>query len=298
MYNSPQPIVDIFVILKEAPLKILAGINPYDTTYTQVYSNSILNYFGYLPLSFIITMPFVIVFSDPRYATIFFNLLSVLLLYKLLKGKKHKDINIFIATFLMLPRSFYILEHMFLDQIIFSFFLLFFYFLHKKNYKLSVLSLSLFFGFKQYLFLIIPFVLKFYYKVILKYWIYFLLPFGLILLFFLINPSSFITDIVLNFNPAKKLLPNSLSLSFPNLLKILIPYQLAIYLSLFIFGLNYLLSFMFKAKKVFVLQIYELLFLFNVFSLYSYFNHYFLTFEFLLLFIIIKYFNLKTESTF
>ena len=149
LWGSPKPIVDTFDVFSQVGQKLLTFQNPYTAIFTRTYSQ-IDNHFHYLPFSFLITSPFSILFHDPRYAIIFFNLLSVLLLKKLFKNKfEGNRLNILLATFLFLPRSFYMLEHMYLDPIIFSFFLLFYFFFQKKKYTLSILFLALFFSFKQ-----------------------------------------------------------------------------------------------------------------------------------------------------
>jgi len=76
LISSPHPIVDTFVVLKEAPLKFISGINPYASSYSQVYPHIIPNYYNYLPFSFIFILPFVVFFSDPRYSIIFVNVMA------------------------------------------------------------------------------------------------------------------------------------------------------------------------------------------------------------------------------
>ncbi len=62
IYTSPNPKVDVFIILKEAPQKLLQGINPYNAIFSRVYPNITPNYVGYLPLPFLHVTPFVIFF--------------------------------------------------------------------------------------------------------------------------------------------------------------------------------------------------------------------------------------------
>ena len=69
--NSPHPTVDTFTVLKEAPLMLLNGENPYASTFTQVYPQVKPDYYNYLPFSFFYAVPFVLIFSDPRYMIIF-----------------------------------------------------------------------------------------------------------------------------------------------------------------------------------------------------------------------------------
>ena len=58
LIGSPSPGIDVFIILKEAPLKLLQGINPYRTLYTAVFPGVVPDYYGYWPASFFFTLPF------------------------------------------------------------------------------------------------------------------------------------------------------------------------------------------------------------------------------------------------
>ncbi|MBI4990590.1 hypothetical protein HZB96_00680, partial [Candidatus Gottesmanbacteria bacterium] len=63
---SPRPVIDVFTILKESPFVFLSGQNPYDTVYSPVYPGVATDYYPYWPASFILQIPFVYIFGDPR----------------------------------------------------------------------------------------------------------------------------------------------------------------------------------------------------------------------------------------
>lgn len=196
LWGSPKPIVDTFDIFSQVGQKLITFQNPYTATYTRTYSQ-IDNHFHYLPFSFLITSPFSILLHDPRYAIIFFNIISIILLRKLFRDKiENHHLDILLGTFLFLPRSFYMLEHMYLDTVIFSFFLLFYYFFQKKKYTLSILFLALFFSFKQNLFILLPlFIFDKNIRIVLKRkFVFFLAPFLLIVYYLFLSPLPFLSN--------------------------------------------------------------------------------------------------------
>lgn len=298
--NSPKPTVDTFMILKEAPIKFIKGENPYSSIYTQVYQNTPLDYFTYLPFSFIYTLPFVVIFLDPRYGIIFANVLSAFIFYKIFGGKDRKIVLLSISAFLFLPGSFFILEHMYLDPIIFLFFLLFVYFYKVKRNSLSLISLSLFFLIKQHLLLLFPFYVrdKFSFNFFKpKNLVLFIFPFFLPLYFFILNKQAFTKNMIFNLGPNSSISPIlSSSLTFQTFLKnyILInDYSLALFLGLFMFLIFYF--FIIKNKITLVSKIVVFLFFFNFFTYHAFFNNYYLVAQFLLLDIVLDYFNISVE---
>lgn len=295
LLNSPHPTVDTVIVLKEAPLMLLSGKNPYSSTFTQVYKDIKPNYYNYLPFSFFYALPFVLVFHDPRFLIIFSNLLSALIIYKLFnKEDKDKIINIFVLTFLFLPRSFYMLEHAYLDPVIFSFFLLFLYFFISKNKsQFSYLFLGLFFSIKQPPILVLPLLLK--EKNILKGFfkipnlILFLLPFSLPVFYLLINSKAFIENIFTGLNPSKITSPISESLTLPTLLKYFsLPANIAYLIGLIMLLVTFVYIFITKKSLIFKIALFFLSF--NYFTYHAFFNSYFLVIEFLLLGLAIQYF--------
>ena len=279
--TSPSPTVDSFVILKEAPMKILHGINPYQANFTQVYEGIAADYYPYLPFSFIFVLPFRLILGDPRYASIFFSILSVLIFKKIFKNADSKALNAFSGSFLFLPRSFFVLEHMYLDPIVFFLFITFYYYFKEKKFGVSLFFLGIFFGFKQYLVLLLPLFWQQVRKVLPKYYRYFFLPFTLFLFFLILAPSKFIDNIVTFYFTKQSALPIRISLSVPTLLaNIGFSRNIASLIGILFFGAIY--SFIFKKKWLLTEKIFIVLLTFNIFSSISFFNHYYLTFNFLL----------------
>jgi len=236
--GSPKPIVDTFDVFSQVTQKVLNGQNPYTTSYNRTYQNSD-NHFHYLPLSFITTTPFTIIFHDPRFAIIFFNIVSIYILKKIFTNRiVPQNLDIFIVTFLFLPRSFYMLEHMYLDPIIFSFFLLFYFFFQKKQYSFAALFLAFFFSFKQNLFILLPIFIfdKSIYALLKKNLAYFLIPFLLIVFFLLLNPTMFLLYTFFSmfgsvFYPtAIRSTPTDMALSFQVFIKHIFPNIKVVYL--------------------------------------------------------------------
>lgn len=301
MIGSPAPVVDSFFVLKEAPLKFINGENPYLATFTKVYSNGELDYFGYMPFSFIYTLPFVLLFSDPRYGIVFANLASSLILYKILINNGSKQmVNLFILTFLFLPRSFFMLEHVYLDSIIFSFFILYIYLNFKQKSKISFFILSVFFSFKQSMLLLLPLFLnkKLFFKSFSKInVVFFFLPFLLPLYFLFLNQKAFLDDIIFLFNPNTTPAPVNLSLSLSTLIRIINSNNNLLYFSIIGIIFNIIIYlFLLRKNYSFIFKIALILFFFNFFTYLSFFNHYYIVVLFLILDMAFSYFNVNLEK--
>lgn len=105
---SPRPVIDVFTILKEAPLSFLSGQNPYDTVYSPVYPGVVTDYYPYWPASFILQIPFILLFGDPRILLFLADILSAAGLYFL--GKKSQLSQLLVLIYLFRPNSNFILE--------------------------------------------------------------------------------------------------------------------------------------------------------------------------------------------
>lgn len=217
VYGSPSPIVDSFVIFKEAPLKLLQGINPYDSWYSKVYKNVDPHYYNLLPFSIIYFLPFVFIFNDPRFGIIF-AMLGTYIVMNQLQNKNTPQKYLYSSLFLLAPRSFYMLEHAYLDTIIFFFIALGLYFQKKRKNKLFASILSCSFLLKQNIAILIPLYLK---KIFEKKstLIFFLIPFVLVFVFFVWNPLAFFRNIITYNQPNGAALisaPFQMTLAVPN----------------------------------------------------------------------------------
>lgn len=137
---SPKPIVDVFTILKEAPLAISTGANPYDTVFSQVYKGVETNYYAYWPASFILEAPFVFLFGDPRLLLAFADMGSAILLFLL--GKKSEHAQILSLLYLFRPNSLFVIEQSWLTPLVFFLTLLSFYFMERKKEILAGITLG------------------------------------------------------------------------------------------------------------------------------------------------------------
>ena len=295
IFNSPHPIVDTMPAFTEGPLKFLSGINPYASTYTRTYPNIEPNYYNHFPLSFIYPLPFVLIFHDPRFSLIFANFISAFIIYKLFNKKNRNMTIFFIAILFFLPRSFYMLEHMYLDQIVFAFYMIFIYFYSKQKKILYLFFLSLSCLIKQHLLLILP--IFFSVKVnllLLKKWrnsFFFLIPFLIPLYFILINPNAFLTNTLFGLTSSKITSPINISLTLPTFLKNIysIPFNLVISSLCVFFLFFYFLTL--KSRLSFTFKVGIILFSFNFFFHHAFFNSYYLVIQFFLLEIAFEYFE-------
>ena len=141
---SPNPAIDVFMILKEAPLKILSFINPYNTVYSTVYAGQILDYYPYWPVSFLLQIPFIMIFNEPRILLIMADILSAVLLYFI--GKKTLTSEILSLIYLFRPNSNFIIEQSWLTPLTFFLVVLSYYFVTLKKDLLGGLILGLLIG--------------------------------------------------------------------------------------------------------------------------------------------------------
>lgn len=200
LIGSQHPIVDTMVVLKEAPMMVLRGLNPYAERFSAVYPTIDPTYYNYLPASFLFLIPFVYFFDDPRYGTIFAMLIITLVIYRIIKkSKRQNTASWLILIILFLPRSFFILEHMYLDPIIMSVFAVFMYCTAINRKALSYVLLSFFFLFKQTPWVTFPLFLSPFIITMtkhMKYILAFTIPFVLPLYYFFLNPVAFTQDVL------------------------------------------------------------------------------------------------------
>ncbi|MCX6731360.1 MAG: hypothetical protein NTZ55_05945 [Candidatus Roizmanbacteria bacterium] len=294
IFGSPRPTVDSFVILKEAPQKLMQGLNPYDSTYSRVYKNMEPDYFNYLPLSIVYFLPFVALFNDPRFGLVITMITTYLLLNKLQK-KNTEQKSLYSSLFLFAPRSFYMIEHAYLDTVIFFLFVLALYFQERKKYKLFSLVLSCFFLFKQNMIILFPlFIKKLFQKRVML--VMFLLPFLTILIFFLWNPSSFFKNVVTVNQPTGIIMkgaPFQMSVTIPNivyqLFNIPLEQMQSVFMVCAVVALLITILLMIDTKLTLNRKIVLILFFGYFFSYHAFFNSYYLV----LLFLLFDFISLK-----
>lgn len=165
LLGSPNPIIDVFHSLKEAPKAIIQGINPYDYSYSKVYRDiEPFTYFPYPPAALYLVTTSVILTNDPRFLFIVSETATAYLLYKILKRKKvSQNISELVAfSYLFFPATFFVLEQSWLDPAV-TFLLVFFAYLanyYPKKQFLAAIALGLAMGVKQYLIILPIFFLR------------------------------------------------------------------------------------------------------------------------------------------
>jgi len=287
IYGSPNPTVDTFVILKEAPQKLLSGHNPYDSVYSKVYKDIEPNYFSYLPLSIIYFLPFVYFLDDPRYGLIVAMLGTYFLLNRLQK-KNSSQKYLYSSLFLFAPRSFYMLEHAYLDTLIFFLFVWGLYLYGKGKNRLFSFVISTFFLLKQNIIILLP---LFFNKIIREREniFLFLAPFLSIVFFFVWNPQSFIKNIITINQPNSLIMqtsPFQMTITVPNILFQLFHPSISMMQYIFIFCALvalFITMLVLLHKKINVQgKIILILFFGYFFSYHAFFNSYYLVLLFLL----------------
>lgn len=212
---SPQPAIDAFYILKEAPSALISGKNPYEITYYQVYQGYPANYYTYWPGSFLATLPFVLLFNEPRVLFIISELLTAYLIYLL--GRKTLRAEFTALLFLFNPVSLFIIEQSWLTPLHTFLITLTFYLLSQRRINkifLGIIS-GLLISLQFYLLLIIPLLGK-HLNFSKKYLLAFIfLCFLVIFPFFIWSPNDFIRDTfkVYFSNPPIAYIPTQYSLN-------------------------------------------------------------------------------------
>lgn len=191
--SSPNPNVDVFVLLSEAPRKLLQGINPYATTYTQVYPKITNNTFAYLPMSIIILIPSIIVYHDPRYTIVAVMVIFAVFVHRALIGKVAFPLISIATAILFIPKSFFLLEHTYIEPFI-AMGLFFSYQLWKNgipSWSLFILSATMLLKLDTFIILptFIPMVKNLYKNIHIQY--YWIIPILITLLFVIRNPDAF-----------------------------------------------------------------------------------------------------------
>ena len=135
---SPKPVIDVFTLLKEAPQKLLQGKNPYQEVYSPVYQGVITDNFSYWPFSFLLQIPLIILFKDPRILLIIADISGAILIY--LIGKKSLQSKLLSLIYLFRPNSLFMIEQSWQTPL-FSFltFMLFISIKKSKNFLTGIL---------------------------------------------------------------------------------------------------------------------------------------------------------------
>lgn len=193
--SSPNPQIDVFVILKEAPQALMQGKNPYSISYTQSYPNVTPDYFSYWPGAFLLAIPFSVVFGEPRLLIILAETLSAILIYKLLQKRNSSPAEILTLISLFIPRAFFATGQGWIDPLIVTL-LMVTACLEVKKVKnfFSPLLWGLSFTIKQTVFPIALFAYQAGVASIKKLTIALAVTAAIILPFFLWNPNNFIND--------------------------------------------------------------------------------------------------------
>lgn len=155
LLSSPQPVVDVFIILKEGAEGLLRGKNPYSMVFTHIknypfYPKGIDNYYCYFPLTIVLTIPSIIISNDPRVSLLLAQLVVSFFLYKKLSQPYLSLI------FLFNPLSLLILEMSWIEPLVILLLFLFLYFISKKKFFISSVFLGFLLATKQYTILLIP----------------------------------------------------------------------------------------------------------------------------------------------
>lgn len=154
---SPHPIIDVFTILKEAPYVLIQGANPYNTVYSPVYGGIQTNYYPYWPAAFILQLPFVLLFSDPRVLLVIADAVSAYLLYRI--GKSTYMAELLVLVYLFRPNALFIIEQSWVTSLTFLGLLVTLYSYQRQKMILPAVSAALLVAIQPYFITVLPFII-------------------------------------------------------------------------------------------------------------------------------------------
>lgn len=213
---SPNPAIDVYTILRQAPDKLLQGINPYDTDYLTVFPDVPGDYYAYWPASIILMLPVVATLGDPRILLILADIAAAFLIY--LIGGKNKPSATLALIYLFRPLSLYVIEASWLTPVNFFIICLIIYSLMKKYSPLITGILLGILTSVQFFFIILFFFVGKYLNWHKKFIFGFITTVLVFVLpFFILNPEKFFRQTIWVYfqNPPHRsiLIHNSLSLN-------------------------------------------------------------------------------------
>lgn len=205
IFASPSPNIDVFHLVTKAGLNVINGIDPYGFTYhLDRFPGDIFEHFNYLPLSFLLPLPFKLILGDIRYAFLACDLISAFGLYLLaaraFAGSDRQSACMFIPLlFLTNPIHGFLLENAWVEPIMVLLLVVFALSFQRNEYRpsnMTAVLIGLLLATKQYIFIIIPLLLK------LKGWglrhfaIAAVTSSLVILPFYIWSPADFINDLL------------------------------------------------------------------------------------------------------
>lgn len=158
LFTSPNPAIDTFVEMKEAPkILFIEGKNPYTTNMTQVYGKSQPNPYSYLPGPLFLVAPFAILLEEPRILFFISEFIAGILIYKL----SIKSIaRIILLIYFYNPVSLFILESSWLEPLIIMLIVLVILLIRQKKFVLSGVIMGVVLSIKQNLIFLPFFIIK------------------------------------------------------------------------------------------------------------------------------------------
>jgi hypothetical protein len=117
LFASPDPVVDVFALLQQAPVHLLQGRNPYASDYDSPYETERALQFGvplpaesrpagYPPLPILVALPFRAGGLDARWANVLCDLMAATVLYLTARSRESRLCGTILAgIYLLLPRA-------------------------------------------------------------------------------------------------------------------------------------------------------------------------------------------------
>lgn len=160
-----NPRIDVFDILTYGTQALFRGENPYQIIYPQLYKGVIPDYFSYLPGALLAFIPSILLFNDTRFTLLFYELIFIFLLRRLISGNNKQDtfnLKFFLPLiFYYHPLGFQIYTKSYFEIVMILLIFLFAkLYLRKNNILWLLLIVSLTFYFKQHLLVLALFYVK------------------------------------------------------------------------------------------------------------------------------------------
>lgn len=192
---------DVFWANQQANYFILNGQNPYAEQFTWVPGTTDYIWYGYFPFTIFTQMPFYLIFNNVRLGLVVCDLLTIGLIYLLVRDRFGREIGLCVTTLLLLyiPLSDNTILPSIVDPVMMFWLALSFYLLTKERWTWAALTAGLALASKQYAVFYVLVLLAFFIKQ--RRWresaVVLIVPTVIILPFFLWSPADFINDTVL-----------------------------------------------------------------------------------------------------
>ena len=157
---SPEPFIDVYVMLQESARALLAGQDPYTATFFDIYggqgiSKPITTY-TYPPANILLLTPFFALLGDVRFGMLAANLITILLLWRFARCEDDAWAELLVLLFVFHPRAAFTIEQSWVDPLILGVLSLALLLREQRREGWSAAAYGVMLAMKQYLVFFLP----------------------------------------------------------------------------------------------------------------------------------------------